>query len=235
MDAMLLAAGRGERMRPLSDHCPKPLLAVAGRPLIVWQIEALARAGMRRLVINHAWLGDQLVAALGDGRTLGVQIRWSPEVRALGTAGGIAQALTLLEGPCFAVVSADIHTDFDYAALPALGARLAPHDDLAHLVLVDDHRVRQDFDLHDGRVCCTASPSLTYGNIGVFQRALFDGLMPGLAADLGQRLRVAVAEGRVSGQVHRGRWDNVGCPADLRRVNDAAVSLSNPHESLPES
>ncbi len=220
---MVLAAGRGERMRPLSDHTPKPLLEVAGLPLIVWQIQALQRAGFERLVINHAWLGEQLTAALGDGRALGVQITWSPEPQALGTAGGICKALPLLASDTFVVVSADIHTDFDYTQLHPAARRLA-HADLtagedAHLVLVDDQRVKQDFDLQGERVCPSANPPLTYGNIGVFRSRLFDGQTTGVTADLGERLRAAVAAGQVSGQRHTGHWDNVGTPTDLARVN----------------
>ncbi len=220
---MLLAAGRGERMRPLSDTCPKPLLTVAGKPLIVWQIEALARAGHRQLVINHAWLGEQLTTALGDGRTLGVQIRWSPEAHALGTAGGIVEALPALAADVFVVVSSDIHTDFDYRRLAAPARRLAAAGrDLAHLVLVDDHRVKQDFDLTGDRVSASANPALTYGNIGVFRRDLLTGLTPGEDADLGRLLRLAVQAGQVSGEHHAGAWDNVGTPDDLARVNAAA-------------
>ncbi len=234
MDVMLLAAGRGERMRPLSDQCPKPLLDVGGKPLIVWQIEALARAGLRRLVINHAWLGSRLEQALGDGSRFGVQIRWSAEGSALGTAGGVVQALSLLEGAEFVVVSADIHTDFDYGRLARAGAALAAGSDLAHLVLVDDRRVRQDFDLQHGRVRASAQPSLTYGNIGVLRRALFTGLTPGQKADLGTLLRAAVAGQQVSGERHDGRWDNVGTPQDLARVNACAENPSNPQNPSPE-
>ncbi|MDE3009900.1 MAG: nucleotidyltransferase family protein [Pseudomonadota bacterium] len=220
MDAMLLAAGRGERMRPLSDSTPKPLLEIAGKAMIVRQIEALAQAGVRRLVINHAWLGAQIEAALGDGRRHGVNILWSREGSALGTAGGVVQALALLQGERLLVASADIHTDYDYARLA--GSALPQRDDLAHLVLVDDRRVQQDFDLHDGRVRAGSAPALTYGNIGVFRRALFDGLTPGASADLGRLLRAAVAAGRVSGERHQGIWDNVGTPQDLERVNACA-------------
>ena len=218
---MLLAAGRGERMRPLSDVTPKPLLQVGGRPLIVWQILALRRAGFRRLVINHAWLGAQLPATLGDGRAFDVQIAWSAEATALGTAGGICQALPLLDSAVFEVVSADIHTDFDYTRLHHPAAQLAEADTPldAHLVLVDDRRVKQDFDLAGDRVCCAAAPQLTYGNIGVLHRRLLQGLQAGIPADLGDRLRTAASAGRVSGQRHTGQWHNVGTPADLARVN----------------
>lgn len=263
LDVMLLAAGRGERMRPLSDRRPKPLLELMGKPLIVWQIEALARAGLQHMVINHAWLGSELVAALGDGSRFGVDISWSAEAQALGTGGGVAQALHLLRGTEFAVVSADIHTDFDYRSLhtalpPARDSNnpaqrsegLAERsegvaerstdpvqraddearglDDVAHLVLVDDRRVKQDFDLAGSRVVPSASPRLTYGNIGVFRRSLFAAMEPGLPADLGACLRAAVAQGRVSGAFHAGAWDNIGTPEDLQRVNDRLQTHSKP-------
>lgn len=227
MDAMLLAAGRGERMRPLSDQHPKPLLPVGGKPLIVWQIEALARAGFRRVVINHAWLGAQLEQALGDGSPFGVEIVWSPEGSALGTAGGVVQALDRLRGSAFAVASADIFTDFDYGALEGPAAGLAADEDLAHLVLVEDARVRPDFDLIGGRVRRGRQPRHTYGNIGVFRRELFAGLQAGQTADLGTLLRAAIDRDQVSGQRFGGRWDNVGTPLDLARVNACAQPPSN--------
>ena len=224
---MLLAAGRGERMRPLSDRHPKPLLPVGGKPLIVWQIEALVRAGFRRIVINHAWLGQQLPAALGSGERFGVELVWSPEGEALGTAGGVVQALGLLRGAVFAVASADIHTDFDYGGLEVPAAGLSADGDLAHLVLVDDQRVRQDFDLIGDRVRPGRNPRHTYGNIGAFRRELFAGLRPGQPADLGSLLRAAVARDQVTGQRYSGRWDNVGTPQDLARVNACAQPPSN--------
>jgi len=225
MDAMLLAAGRGERMRPLSDLTPKPLLKVHEQPLIVWQIQALARAGFKRIVINHAWLGRQLEESLGDGARFGVEIVWSPETIALGTAGGIVNALSQLHGDIFLVASADIYTDFDYNTLLPF-ADLQQGKDLAHLVLVDDHRVRQDFDLKQSRVVSSETPSLTYGNIGLFHRRLFDGLIAGEESDLGVRLRQAVKADQLSGQQHLGRWDNVGTPNDLDRVNAEPILRS---------
>jgi MurNAc alpha-1-phosphate uridylyltransferase len=223
--AMLLAAGRGERMRPLSDSTPKPLLNVQGRSLIEWQILALARAGFKSIVINHAWLGKQIENRLGSGEAYGVEIVWSPEESALGTAGGVVNALGKLKGDVFLVASADIFTDFDYQSLLPYH-HLDQHQDLAHLVLVDDHRVKQDFDLNQGRVCASAAPSLTYGNIGLFHRALFEGLIPGQDADLGKILRQTVLQNKVSGQQHSGTWDNVGTPDDLARVNKLPVSGS---------
>jgi MurNAc alpha-1-phosphate uridylyltransferase len=221
MDAMLLAAGRGERMRPLSDTTPKPLLKVQEHSLIEWQILALASAGFKRIVINHAWLGNQIEKALGDGNSYGVEIVWSPEEVALGTAGGIVKALTKLRGDTFLVASADIFTDFDYGLLSVSHA-LINNRNLAHLILVDDHRVSQDFDLENNRVVQSEKPSLTYGNIGVYRRSFFDGLIPGQPADLGNLLRKAVQANQVSGLQHLGKWDNVGTPTDLARVNNSS-------------
>ncbi len=212
-------------MRPLSDTTPKPLLKVGKHSLIEWQIMALASAGFRRIVINHAWLGYQIETALGDGAAYGVEIIWSPEDVALGTAGGIVNALNKLEGHTFLVASADIFSDFDYRWLPRI-TDLNATDCSAHLVLVNDHRVKQDFDLKDGRVVCSENPSLTYGNIGLFQRSFFDGLVAGQEADLGNILRQAVGNNQVSGQQHIGKWDNVGTPLDLERVNNPSFLRS---------
>lgn len=220
MDAMLLAAGRGERMRPLSDTIPKPLLMVGAHRLIEWQIMALANAGFTRIVINHAWLGHQIEETLEKGSAFGVEIVWSPEIHALGTAGGIVKALPLLRGEVFLIASADIFTDFDYACLQPF-SDLKHH--LAHLVLVDDHRVKQDFDLFNHQVMASEKPQLTYGNIGLFRRSLFKGLVSGQEADLGYLLRHAVQANQVSGQQHFGKWDNVGTPADLARVNNLSI------------
>jgi MurNAc alpha-1-phosphate uridylyltransferase len=178
----------------------------------------LKAAGISHIVINHAWLGSTLESALGSGDSWGVSIDYSPEDTALGTAGGIVKALPKLKGDAFIVVSGDIYTAFDYR--PFLARRgLLPNRD-AHLVLVDDHRVHQDFDLAtDGQVIENAQPSLTYGNIGLFRRTLFDGLTPGLNHDLGHLIRQAIRQERVTGERFTGRWDNVGTPADLARVN----------------
>ena len=172
MKAMLLAAGRGERMRPLTDHTPKPLLRVGGQTLIGHHLDALARAGFRELVINHAHLGAQLVAALGDGSEYGVHIEYSPEPPgALETGGGIFNALPLLGTGPFAVINADIWTDFDFAVLPR------KPEGLAHLVLVDNpvHHPQGDFALCNGHVSADGMPRLTFSGIGVYSPALFDG------------------------------------------------------------
>jgi len=221
MKAMILAAGRGERMRPLSDSIPKCLLEVRGKSLIVRLIEALARAGVRDVVINHAHLGHMIEAALGDGRRYGVAIRYSAEGVALETAGGIAKALPLLGGAPFLGVNGDIFCDFDFSALAArvLGG------DLAHLVLVENppHHPRGDFSLHGSRVTEAASPKATFSGIGLYQPALFAGIEPGARGQLAPLLRAAMARGLVSGEMHRGEWHDVGTPQRLAELNESVA------------
>jgi len=215
MKAMLLAAGRGERMRPLTDHTPKPLLRVGGRTLIEHHIEALARAGLRELVVNHAHLGALLVAALGDGSQYGVHIDYSPEPPgALETGGGIFRALPLLGAEPFAVINADIWTDFDFAALPRRP------EGLAHLVLVDNpvHHPQGDFALQNGRVSSDGAPRFTFSGIGVYRPALFDGCVDG-SFPLAPLLRRAMAAGQVRGELYAGSWFDIGTPERLAAVN----------------
>ena len=219
---MLLAAGRGERMRPLTDHTPKPLLPVFGKPLIVWHIERLAKAGIHDLVINHAHLGEQIEALLDDGSAWGVSIRYSPEPPgALETAGGIANALPLLGSDPFLVVNGDIWCDLDFATLPALAA-----NDLAHLVLVSNpaHHPDGDFALAHGRVSAVP-PRLTFSGIGLYRPQLFAGITRGQPAKLAPLLRAAMAENRVAGQEHAGRWVDVGTPERLRELDVELSSL----------
>jgi MurNAc alpha-1-phosphate uridylyltransferase len=211
---MLLAAGRGERMRPLTDHCPKPLLEVGGKPLIVWHLEALAAAGLRDVVINLSWLGAQIRAALGDGARHGVRLAYSEEGEPpLETGGGIQRALPLLGPGPFLLVNGDVFADVDFRAL-----RL-PAGSLAHLVLVPnpDHHPRGDFHLQDGRITATAGERLTYAGIAVVDPALLEGagsgrfpLLPWL-----QRAREA---GRLTGQRHDGYWLDVGTPERLEAL-----------------
>ncbi len=208
---MILAAGRGERMRPLTDRIPKPLLPVAGRPLIEHLIEALVRAGIRELVINHAHLGTLIERTLGDGRRWGVHIAYSAEPEgALETGGGIYQALPLLGEEPFLVVNGDVWSDVDFARLGC------PDDSLAHLVLVDNppHHLRGDFVLWDSKVDTGPGERLTFSGIGVYRAALFAGYSPG-RFPLTPLLRAAMAEGRVSGEHHTGRWMDVGTPERL--------------------
>ncbi|MDP3421650.1 MAG: nucleotidyltransferase family protein, partial [Thiobacillus sp.] len=199
---MILAAGRGERMRPLTDHTPKPLLAVGGKPLIVWHIDRLRAAGFGRIVINHAHLGQQIEDALGDGAAFGVSIAYSREGSALETAGGIATALPLIGVDVFPVVNGDIYCEYDFSRLAEPMARLAAGQDQAHLVLIDNppHHPQGDFVLEAGRVTATPlapNPSpLTFSGIGVYHRALFAGTPAGEKAPLAPLLRQAIDAGR---------------------------------------
>ncbi|MDH4233827.1 MAG: nucleotidyltransferase family protein [Gallionella sp.] len=229
MMAMLLAAGRGERMRPLTDHTPKPLLMAGGKPLIVWHIENLVRAGIRELVINHAHLGAQIEETLGDGGRFGASIRYSPErPAALETAGGIAHALHLLGDEVFAVVNGDIWCDYDFAQLPQRAAALQTGADMAHLVLVKNppHNPNGDFPLHEGRLLPTSdrrlttnSSKLTFSGIGLYKPELFAHLDRNAAAPLAPLLRAQIALGKVSGEYHSGLWVDVGTPQRLAELD----------------
>lgn len=216
MRAMILAAGRGERMRPLTDVTPKPLLPVAGKPLIQYHIESLAAAGVREIVINLAWQGAQLREALGDGSRFGVTIAYSDEGdAALETGGGIFNALPLLGSAPFLVVSGDVWTD--YPLLQA-AAHLAA-DDIAHFVVVPnpDFYERGDFGLRQGRVTEDAE-RYTYANIGVFRAEFFGGRRPG-RFPLAPLMYEWIGKGRVGGELYRGRWYNIGTPAQLEQLD----------------
>lgn len=219
MKAMILAAGRGERMRPLTDLLPKPLLAAGGKPLIVHHIEKLAAAGVTQLVINHAWLGHKLVAALGDGSALGVSIHWSAEESALETAGGIVQALPLLGSEPFLVINGDTWLDLDYRALvnQPLG------EDLAHLWLVPNppQHPQGDFSLQAGRVLDT--PALTFSGVGLYHPAAFAGLPCG-ARKLAPLLRDWMAQGRVGGSLLAGEWRDIGTVDRLRELDEQLLA-----------
>ncbi|ASX13176.1 mannose-1-phosphate guanylyltransferase [Aeromonas dhakensis] len=215
MKAMILAAGRGERMRPLTDSLPKPLLAVGGKPLIVHHIEKLKAAGVTTLVINHAWLGHKLVEALGDGSALGVSIHWSAEESALETAGGIVQALPLLGSDPFLVINGDTWLDLDYRTLVSqpLG------DQLAHLWLVPNppQHPAGDFALEAGKVVDT--PSLTFSGVGLYDPAAFAGLAAG-ARKLAPLLREWMVQGRVGGSLLAGEWRDIGTAQRLHELDD---------------
>ncbi len=240
MKAMILAAGRGERMRPLTDHTPKPLLRVADKPLIVWHIENLVRAGISELVINHAHLGGQIETALGDGSRFGAHIQYSPEARALETAGGIANALPLLaswsaanEGDGnpmepFAVVNGDIFCDYDFAHLARHAAALTQNGDAAHLVLVANpaQHPHGDFALHRERVM-DGTPKLTFSGIGIYQPALFENIPRGSIAPLAPLLRAKISLGKVSGELYTGLWVDVGTPERLAELDRQMRSLHN--------
>jgi N-acetyl-alpha-D-muramate 1-phosphate uridylyltransferase len=221
---MILAAGRGERMRPLTDRTPKPLLPVAGKPLIVWHLERLARAGLRDIVINHAHLGDQIEALLDDGSAWGLSIRYSEEPPgALETAGGIANALPLLGDEPFVVVNGDIFCDWDFArAAAALGG-----DDLAHLVLTANpgHNAAGDFALDGRRARADGPAKRTFAGIGIYRPELFAGLERGKPAKLAPLLRAAMVADRVSGELHAGRWVDVGTPERLAELDAEIRSL----------
>ncbi len=208
-------------MRPLTDETPKPLLRAGGKPLIVWHIEALVRAGIRDIVINHAHLGHRLEAFLGDGARFGAAIRYSPEGEALETAGGIANALPLLGEEPFAVINGDIACDFDCARLIRAASTLRDQGALAHLVLVPNppHHPQGDFALHDGRVAERGEPMFTFSGIGLYAPALFAGIARGAKAKLAPLLRAAMPGGKVSGELHAGRWMDVGTPARLAELD----------------
>ncbi|HEY4447210.1 MAG TPA: nucleotidyltransferase family protein [Steroidobacteraceae bacterium] len=221
MKAMLLAAGRGERMRPLTDSVPKPLVPVGGRALIVWHLLALARAGIREVVINLSWLGAQLRDALGDGSKFGVSIAWSDEGPVpLETGGGIFHALRLLGPDPFLVVNADIWTDIDFGRLA-----LEP-DAHAHLVLIPNppHHPRGDFGLEGDRVVNRETGRLTYTGVGVYSCEFFAGCTAGRFPLL-PLLNRAIAAGRARGEVHRGEWCDVGTAERLASLSARVSAL----------
>jgi MurNAc alpha-1-phosphate uridylyltransferase len=218
---MLLAAGRGERMRPLSDTLPKPLMEVGGSALIVWHLAALARAGVREVVINLSWLGGKLRAALGDGRDFGVRISWSEEGPVpLETGGGIFHALPLLGREPFLVVNADIWTDIDFGQLHL------PREAHAHLVLIANppHHPRGDFGLEGERVVNRDSERFTYSGVGVYSPEFFAGCSAGRFPLL-PLLNRAIAASRVSGEVHRGQWCDVGTAERLANLSARLAAL----------
>ncbi len=215
MKAMILAAGRGERLRPLTDATPKPLLEVRGEPLLVWHLRALARAGVRDVVINLAWLGAQVRARIGDGARHGLHVQYSEEPEgALETGGGIFQALPLLGPEPFLVVNGDTFTDIDFARLA-----IAPGE-LAHLVLVPNppHHPQGDFALREGLVQAQGEPRHTYSGIGVFRPGLFAGCEPGRFPLL-PLLRRAIAVRALGGELHAGEWTDVGTVERLAELN----------------
>lgn len=214
MKAIILAAGRGERMRPLTDHTPKPLLTAGGKPLIVYHIENLARAGILDLIINHAHLGHMIEQALGDGSRFGVRIHYSPEVKALETGGGIFRALPLLGPGPFVVVNGDVWTDFEFSRLVDVAV------DLAYLVMVDNpaHNPKGDFNLAGNTVEPCRNACLTFSGIGLYRPELFAGCGEG-TFPLAPLLRKAMVSKRVRGEHHRGRWFDIGTPARLEELD----------------
>lgn len=218
---MVLAAGRGERMRPLTDHTPKALLKVGGKPLIFWQLERLARAGFESVVVNHAHLGDQIVDAVGDGSRWDITVKFSAESQALETAGGIANALPLLGAEIFAVINADVYTEFDFSRLKRRAGEMNSQPDcLAHLALVDNpaQHPEGDFALSDGYVREQATQRMTFSGLGVYRAGLFREISPGSAQSLAPLLRAAIARRQVTGEYYRGRWFDVGTPERLHAL-----------------
>ena len=209
---MILAAGRGERMRPLTDTVPKPLLEVQGKPLIVHHLEALTRAGFTGIVVNLSWLGNQIRDFLGDGSEFNLAIEYSDEPEALETAGGIQQALPLL-GERFITINADIFTDYDFA-------RLRQSDSMAHLVLVENprHNPDGDFSLADSTLGNGASPRYTFSGIAQFHSSFFEELTPGKQA-LAPLLRVAASQQQVTAELFRGSWTDIGTLERLQVLN----------------
>ena len=208
MKAMVLAAGLGVRLRPLTDQVPKALVEAGGKPLIVWQLERLARAGFREVVINVSWLGERIEARLGDGSAFGLAVAYSREPQPLESAGGIARARELLGPAPFALVNSDVVCDFDLGALRRRA--LGPH--LAHLVLAPNppHHAAGDFSLADGRVGNAAAPRYTYTGIALIDPALVAPVRAGERAQLAPLLRAAADGGRLSGELHAGLWRDVG-------------------------
>ena len=216
--AMILAAGLGNRMRPLTDHRPKPLLEVAGKPLIVYHIEKLAAAGFGEIIINIAHLGYMIPETLGDGSRWGVKIIYSDEQEegALESAGGIVKALPLLGDEPFLVVNGDVWCDYRFDAVFDL------QDDLAYLILVDnpEHNAKGDFALKKGRVSNSGEVLHTFSGIGYYSPRLFDDLPYG-KAPLAPLLREAIADGKVGGELYKGEWRDIGTPERLAEVNAA--------------
>ncbi len=226
MRAMVLAAGRGERMQPLTDTCPKPLLPVGGKPLLAWQIERLVRGGYDELVINVSYRAGQIVDWLGDGARFGARITYSPEAEPLESAGGVARALPLLgEGPVL-VVAADVYSDFDYAGLAVPRETIAvAADTLAHLVLVPNPPFRPlgDYSLSaagpGGRVGLDGTPHWTWAGIGLFHTNLLREIPIGKKIPLLPFFAAWIGRGLVSGEMYRGEWDNLGTPEQLHQLD----------------
>jgi len=212
---MVLAAGRGERMRPLTDHTPKPLLAVGGKALIEYHLAALQQAGVEDVVINHAWLGGQIESRLGNGDRYGLRIEYSPEVpAALETAGGIIQALARLGTDPFIVINGDIWCDYPLQRLPH------HPEGLAHLVMVDNppHNPQGDFCLDNGSLQAEGESKLTYSGIGVYHPQLFTGLEPGVRP-LAPLLNKAMESNQVKGEHYQGHWYDIGTPERLAELD----------------
>ncbi|WP_067865260.1 N-acetylmuramate alpha-1-phosphate uridylyltransferase MurU [Neptuniibacter marinus] len=218
MKAMILAAGMGKRMRPLTLTTPKPLLEIAGVPLIEYHVRRLVAAGFSDIVVNHAWLGDQIEAYLGDGRRFGANIVFSREAEPLETAGGIRKALPLLESKdetSFILVNGDVFTDFPYSSLNQLA------DKSPYLVLVPNpaHNPEGDFCLNEGRLYADRGEKYTFSGVSVLPLEMFADLVEGEVAALGPILREAIVKGEARGAVYDGFWADVGTPERLRQID----------------
>lgn len=218
---MILAAGRGQRMRPLSDLLPKPMLSLAGKPLLRWQIDRLVASGVREIIINHAWLGQAIERAFGNGEGFSCRIHYSPEVQALETAGGIANALHYFGDDPFIVVSGDIYTEFNYHTLFKSAQNIQEGKVDAHLILVNNPQFHPggDMGLQNHLICPDALPRFTYGNIGVFHPRLFSDLPKDEKKALFPWLYTFAQAGRVSGELFDGVWENIGTPEQLTTLD----------------
>ncbi|HSH73158.1 MAG TPA: nucleotidyltransferase family protein [Methylophilaceae bacterium] len=218
MRAMILAAGRGERMRPLTDHTPKPLLKIGGKPLIVWHLERLAVAGYKEVIINHAHLGSQIEAALGNGSQWGLSIQYSPEKVALETAGGIAYALPLLGQSPFLVINGDVYTEMDFSLLKHALQTL----NLAHLIMVSNppQHIQGDFAYLDGKLALEGEVKLTFSGIGVYHPDLFKNVHRGDAAKLAPLLKSAITQGVLTAEHYKGVWHDIGTPERLNQLDE---------------
>ena len=223
MKAMILAAGRGERMRPLSDSVPKPLLEVGGKPLVVWQIERLVAAGFTDLIVNVAHHAEMIVERLGEGSAFGCSIRYSREPEPLEVAGGIATARPLLGPGVALIVSSDLYTEYPYRKLGERASSMAaaatpPH---AHMVMVPNppYHAEGDFGLASGKLSLDGADRSTYGNVGLYRMELFAELPPGKRLQILPLYRDWIARGWVSGELYTGPWANVGTAHELARLD----------------
>lgn len=220
MKAMILAAGRGERMRPLTDHTPKPLLKINNKPLIVWHLERLASAGVTEVIINHAYLGEQIEQALGDGTRWGLSIQYSREQEALETAGGVAAALHLLGKTPFLLISADIYAECDYKQLLSK-AELLEAQTLAYIWMVDNPpwHVAGDFALSGDHIDLQGGPRMTYANLGIYRPEFFAEVAPGTKMAMLPLFQSAISLSKVKGERYTGLWENVGNPQQLAALD----------------
>jgi N-acetyl-alpha-D-muramate 1-phosphate uridylyltransferase len=221
MKAMILAAGRGERMKPLTDATPKPLLIVGGKPLIVWLIERLVRAGIVNLVVNVSHLGEQIESALGEGSAHGARIAYSRECEALETAGGIAWALPLIGDAPFIVANSDVYSDYDFAPLAYRAAGLSEGGVRAHMVMVNNppHHPAGDFSLKNNRLTASGAKHLTFSGYGAYHPTIFKSVVRGEKCRLATTLEYPMSHGQITGEHYRGQWSDIGTPERLAELD----------------